>query len=200
MAGKAALRPAHMRSRSASSRAGRISVAPAARQMSARWASSASASPAWPSHSQIRMASASSGYPAWAKVSAAFSARESIISSPAGVMPAAMMSATAWAAQPASGKATSSAFTSAGIGSRRTVTSVTTASRPSEPVSSAIRSKPGASGASEPMVSRSPSMVSASSLRMLCTVSPYFRQCTPPAFSATLPPMEQASCDDGSGA
>ncbi len=110
------------------------------------------------------------------------------------------MSATAWAAQPASGKAASSARMSAGSGSSRTVISVTTASRPSEPVISAIRSKPGASRASEPMVSRSPSMVSASSFRMLCTVRPYFRQCTPPAFSATLPPIEQASCEDGSGA
>ena len=28
---------------------------------------------------------------------------------------------------------------------------------------------------------------------------PYLRQCTPPEFSATLPPMVQAICDDGSG-
>ena len=40
----------------------------------------------------------------------------------------------------------------------------------------------------------------ARTLRTLCTVSPYFRQWTPPAFSATLPPIEQAICDDGSGA
>ena len=32
------------------------------------------------------------------------------------------------------------------------------------------------------------------------TVKPYFRQCAPPAFSATLPPIEQTSWDDGSGA
>ena len=32
------------------------------------------------------------------------------------------------------------------------------------------------------------------------TVRPYLRQCTPPEFSATLPPMVQAICDDGSGA
>ena len=37
-------------------------------------------------------------------------------------------------------------------------------------------------------------------VRTLCTVRPYFRQCTPPAFSATLPPIEHAICDDGSGA
>jgi len=27
-----------------------------------------------------------------------------------------------------------------------------------------------------------------------------FQQCTPPEFSATLPPIEHAICDDGSGA
>ena len=36
--------------------------------------------------------------------------------------------------------------------------------------------------------------------RILCTVKPYLRQCTPPEFSATLPPMVQAICDEGSGA
>jgi hypothetical protein len=34
----------------------------------------------------------------------------------------------------------------------------------------------------------------------LLVVMPYLRQCTPPEFSATLPPMVQAICDDGSGA
>ena len=31
-------------------------------------------------------------------------------------------------------------------------------------------------------------------------VKPYFRQCAPPEFSATLPPMEQICWLDGSGA
>ena len=31
-------------------------------------------------------------------------------------------------------------------------------------------------------------------------VKPYFRQCAPPEFSATLPPMVQTLCEDGSGA
>ena len=35
---------------------------------------------------------------------------------------------------------------------------------------------------------------------MLLVVSPYFRQCTPPEFSATLPPIVQAIWLDGSGA
>ena len=34
----------------------------------------------------------------------------------------------------------------------------------------------------------------------LLVVSPYLRQCTPPEFSATLPPIVQAICEDGSGA
>ncbi len=34
----------------------------------------------------------------------------------------------------------------------------------------------------------------------VAVVMPYLRQCTPPEFSATLPPMVQAICDDGSGA
>jgi hypothetical protein len=29
---------------------------------------------------------------------------------------------------------------------------------------------------------------------------PYFRQCTPPEFSAILPPIVQAICEEGSGA
>ena len=30
-------------------------------------------------------------------------------------------------------------------------------------------------------------------------VKPYLKQCAPPEFSATLPPIEQTICDDGSG-
>ena len=32
------------------------------------------------------------------------------------------------------------------------------------------------------------------------TVKPYFRQCAPPEFSATLPPIVQTCCEEGSGA
>ena len=45
-----------------------------------------------------------------------------------------------------------------------------------------------------------PEGLKASSFNTLCTVRPYLRQCTPPAFSATLPPIEQAIWDEGSGA
>jgi hypothetical protein len=34
----------------------------------------------------------------------------------------------------------------------------------------------------------------------LLVVTPYFRQCAPPEFMPILPPMVQASCEDGSGA
>jgi hypothetical protein len=43
-------------------------------------------------------------------------------------------------------------------------------------------------------------MVKPRTLSTLCTVRPYFRQCTPPEFSATLPPMVQAIWLLGSGA
>ena len=36
--------------------------------------------------------------------------------------------------------------------------------------------------------------------RLIPQNMPYLRQCTPPEFSATLPPMVQAICEDGSGA
>lgn len=134
------------------------------------------------------------------KSSAARIARLSIISSPPGITPAPMIRATAAPASATSSKLAISTFTLGGFGSSFTVTSVTMPSMPSEPVNSASRSKPGASSASAPSVSKSPSIVRISTFRMLCTVSPYFRQCTPPAFSATLPPIEHAICDDGSGA
>jgi hypothetical protein len=93
-----------------------------------------------------------------------------------------------------------SSSTRSGTGLSRTVTSVTTPSMPSDPVSSASSGRPGASPATEPSVSHSPSMVATRASSRLWTVSPCFRQCTPPEFSATLPPIVQATCEDGSGA
>src|SRR5665647_3385753 len=55
-----------------------------------------------------------------------------------------------------------------------------TASIPSEPMTMLIKSKPGLSSASEPNTTASPSIVKPLILTMLCNVSPYFRQCTPP--------------------
>ena len=87
-----------------------------------------------------------------------------------------------------------------------TTTSETTASLPSEPIASAIRSRPGLSSAPPalpmalPKVTTSPSIVTARTDTTLWIVSPYFRQCTPPEFSLTLPPIVQAICEEGSGA
>ena len=59
---------------------------------------------------------------------------------------------------------------------------------------------PALSSASPPNSTTSPLMSTPRTRRTLCTVRPYLRQCTPPAFSATLPPIVHAICDDGSGA
>jgi len=87
-----------------------------------------------------------------------------------------------------------------GFGRSLTVISVATASMPSEPIMTASASRPGESSASLPSSTTSPSTVTARTRSTLCTVRPYFTQCTPPEFSATLPPIEQAICEDGSGA
>ncbi len=79
-----------------------------------------------------------------------------------------------------------------GLGTSLTVTSVTTPSIPSEPMKTASKSRPGASRPSLPSSTTSPSVVTIRTRSTLCTVRPYFRQCTPPEFSATLPPIEQA--------
>ena len=89
---------------------------------------------------------------------------------------------------------------SCGLGTSLTVTSVVTASMPSLPITSDSRSRPGVSSAVPPKVTGSPSTVKPRTCSTLCTVRPYLRQCTPPEFSATLPPMVQAIWLLGSGA
>ena len=116
------------------------------------------------------------------------------------MMPAAMIAATASPPFTTSSKLAMMTCAVCGFGISLTVTSVTIANMPSLPISTASRSSPGASGASEPNSTISPSIVTARTRSTLCTVRPYFRQCTPPEFSETLPPIVQAICDDGSGA
>jgi hypothetical protein len=116
------------------------------------------------------------------------------------MMPAAITAATALPAFSTSSNDAMTTRAHCGFGSSFTVTSVTTSSMPSEPTASASKSRPGASGASAPSSSGSPSMVKPRTRSTLCTVRPYFRQCTPPEFSATLPPMVQAIWLEGSGA
>src|SRR5437899_2079974 len=48
-----------------------------------------------------------------------------------------------------------------------------------------------------PRCTSEPSGRTTSSPRTCVVVNPYFRQCAPPEFSATLPPMLQTDCDDG---
>ena len=115
-------------------------------------------------------------------------------------MPAAMIAATASPALRMSSKLAMMQRASCGLGTSLTVTSVITASMPSLPTTSGSRSSPGASSASEPNSTASPSTVKPRTRSTLCSVRPYFRQCTPPEFSATLPPMVQAIWLLGSGA
>jgi hypothetical protein len=89
---------------------------------------------------------------------------------------------------------------SCGLGTSLTVTSVVMASMPSLPMIEG-----------QQVVARRIERVAAKLDRLaldretrtrstLCSVRPYLRQCTPPEFSATLPPMVQAIWLDGSGA
>ena len=55
-------------------------------------------------------------------------------------------------------------------------------------------------GAAPPSATTSPSGVTSSTPVTWLVVKPYFRQCAPPEFSATLPPIEQTCWLDGSGA
>ncbi len=66
------------------------------------------------------------------------------------MMPAPISAATALPAVSTSSKLAITQRASCGLGKRRTLTSVTTASMPSEPISTDSRSSPGLSSASEP--------------------------------------------------
>src|SRR5690606_16868863 len=114
---------------------------------------------------------------------------------------AAMMALVAAPASATVGNAASSVVTASGQRSSRTATLVAIPSVPSEPTTAPTRSYPGASAAAPPPShTRSPSGVHSSSPVTWCTVNPYLTQCAPPEFSATLPPIEQTSWLDGSGA
>ena len=115
-------------------------------------------------------------------------------------MPAAMTFATALPPLTTSSKEAMMTRACCGLGTNFTVISVATPNIPSEPIKTASKSKPDASSASLPNSIISPSIVTTLTRNTLCTVSPYFKQCTPPEFSATLPPMLHAICEEGSGA
>ena len=116
------------------------------------------------------------------------------------MMPPAITAATAAPADSTVAKLAMMQRAIAGRGRSLTVTSMMTASMPSLPTTSGSRSRPAASGASEPNSTAWPSAVNPRTRSTLCKVRPYLRQWTPPEFSATLPPIVHAIWLDGSGA
>ena len=115
-------------------------------------------------------------------------------------MPALIIPATHSPALSLSGNPSSMALAVCGSCRILTVTSVMTPSNPSEPVTMPSMSYPAGSRYFPPRRSISPSMVTISIPMTLFVVSPYLRQCTPPEFSLTLPPMVQTIWLEGSGA
>ncbi len=124
----------------------------------------------------------------------------SIISTAAGTIPAATMSETTSPAAAIDGKSASSVRTLSGVRSSRTVIDVVMPSVPSEPRNTPRRSGPACSPVSEPRVTTEPSGSTTSQDSTWLVVNPYLRQCAPPEFSATLPPIVQTCWLDGSGA
>ncbi len=82
----------------------------------------------------------------------------------------------------------------------RTVTSVTMPRVPSLPTNAPTRSKPGLAPVFDPSRSTSPSGITTSTASTWFVVAPYLSVWGPPEFSATLPPIVQASWLEGSGA
>ena len=125
----------------------------------------------------------------------------SIISIAAGSTPAAMIADTASPAASTVWKPASRVRTASGRGSSRSVTSGRHAERAlaADEGAHAGRS-PGYSTAAATELLGRPSGSTTSSPVTWFTVKPYLRQCAPPEFSATLPPMVHADWLDGSGA
>ena len=147
-----------------------------------------------------RTAAASRGNPAASESSTAWITRLSIISRVAGMMPARMMAETVSPAASMESNTASIVRTVSGDGTSSRPASVQMPSVPSLPMNSPTRSYPGRSGASPPSRTTEPSARTTLSQRTWLRVTPYLRQCGPPAPSATLPPMEQAFPLAGSGA
>src|SRR3984957_17254615 len=124
----------------------------------------------------------------------------SIISQAAGMVPAAIVSDTARPPSLVLAYAASRVCTTSGTGISLTTILVTMPSVPSEPVNAPSRSYPVVTPVPSPSQASSPDGVTISTPVTWCTVKPYLRQCAPPEFSATLPPTEQTTWLDGSGA
>ena len=118
----------------------------------------------------------------------------------AGTIPAPMMSETDCEASSSERNAANMVNTASGLRIKRTATFVTIPRVPSEPMNAPRRSNPNVSLDVPPSQTFSPSASTTSIPKTWFVVTPNAKQCGPPAFSATLPPMVQARCDDGSGA
>ena len=114
-------------------------------------------------------------------------------------MPLAMTAETASPAVRSESKSASCVRIARGTGSRRTVMRVAMPKLPSEPTNSPTRSGPHGSPPGLPSSTTRPSASTTSSASTWFAVTPYLRQCGPPEFSATLPPMVQAVWLEGSG-
>ena len=111
---------------------------------------------------------------------------------PAGIHPSAIICATQLPASSIVGKPTKAVLTTSGDFNILTVTSVITPNKPSEPVINPKKSYPSASIVFPPNFVIVPSIKTTSIPNKLFVVVPYLSECTPPEFSATLPPIEQA--------
>ncbi len=116
----------------------------------------------------------------------------SIISRAAGTIPLAITADTASPAVRSEVKSASSVRTARATGSSRTVMRVAMPKLPSEPTNNPTKSGPHGSPPGLPSSTTRPSANATSRASTCVAVTPYLRQCGPPAFSATLPPIVQA--------
>src|SRR5256885_70730 len=114
----------------------------------------------------------------------------------AGTMPLAITADTASPAVRRALKSASSVRTARATGRRRTLIRVAIPKFPSEPTNRPTRSGPHGSPPGLPSSTTRPSASTTSRPSTWFAVTPYLRQCGPPAFSATLPPMVQAGALD----
>ena len=124
----------------------------------------------------------------------------SIISIAAGRIPAEMIADTASPAASVEWNAARCVVTASGLRRMRSVISVAIPSVPSEPMKAPSRSGPSGSSALPPSSTISPSGSTTVRPVTWLTVKPFLRQCAPPEFSATLPPIVQTCWLEGSGA
>jgi hypothetical protein len=148
----------------------------------------------------IRSAAPTSGQSRPVAAFAASIASRSIISIAAGTIPEAMMAETALPASSVEGNVAKKVRVAWGFLRIRSTISVTMPIIPSLPTRTPRRSYPGASRTGPPRSTTLPSASTTRAPRTWFVVKPYFRQCAPPEFSATLPPIVQTLCEEGSGA